>query len=82
MVGFYCVYNGAEGLRRSAKTAHTAAVTVAKALEAMDYKLAAKNFFDTLEVEAEAASYSRWRSNAASTSSILRRIGFVSRSTT
>ena len=32
-----------------------AAVTVAKALEAMDYKLAAKNFFDTLEVEAEAA---------------------------
>lgn len=30
MVGFYCVYNGAEGLRRSAKTAHTAAVTVAK----------------------------------------------------
>ena len=55
MVGFYCVYNGAEGLRRSAKTAHTAAVTVAKALEAMDYKLAAKNFFDTLEVEAEAA---------------------------
>ena len=55
MVGFYCVYNGAEGLRRSAKTAHTAAVTVAKALEAMDYKLATKNFFDTLEVEAEAA---------------------------
>ena len=55
MVGFYCVYNGPEGLKRAADTAHLAAATVAKALEAMDYKLAAKNFFDTLEVEAEAA---------------------------
>ncbi len=55
MVGFYCVYNGAEGLRRAAMTAHLAAVTVGKALEAMGYKLKHKNFFDTLEVEAEAA---------------------------
>ena len=38
MVGFYCVYNGPEGLKRAADTAHLAAATVAKALEAMDYK--------------------------------------------
>ena len=55
MVGFYCVYNGPEGLRRAAGTAHLAAATVARALEALDYKLTAKEFFDTLEVEAEAA---------------------------
>ena len=55
MTGFYCVYNGPEGLLRAARTAHRAAVTVARALEAMDYRLTAQNFFDTLEVEAEAA---------------------------
>ncbi len=55
MTGFYCVYNGPEGVLRAARTAHRAAVTVARALEAMDYKLTAQNFFDTLEVEAEAA---------------------------
>jgi len=55
MVGFYCVYNGPEGLRRAAETAHLAALTVARALEAMDYRLTARSFFDTLEVEAEAA---------------------------
>ncbi len=55
MTGFYCVYNGPEGLRRAARTAHRAAVTTARALEAMDYRLASEAFFDTLEVEAEAA---------------------------
>ncbi len=55
MVGFYCVYNGPEGLRRAATTAHSAAVTVAGALKAMGYRLAAEHYFDTLEVEAEAA---------------------------
>ncbi|OUN78120.1 glycine dehydrogenase (aminomethyl-transferring) [Alistipes sp. An54] len=55
MVGFYCVYNGPEGLLRAAMTAHLAAATVARALEALDYKLSSKEFFDTLEVEAEAA---------------------------
>ena len=55
MVGFYCVYNGPEGLLRAATTAHLAAATVARALEALDYKLTSREFFDTLEVEAEAA---------------------------
>ena len=55
MAGFYCVYNGAEGLRRAAMTAHTAAVTVAAALEELGYKLSAKSFFDTIEVDGETA---------------------------
>ena len=55
MAGFYCVYNGAEGLQRAAMTAHTSAVAIAEALEAMGYKLTSKHIFDTVEVEAEAA---------------------------
>ncbi|MDE7345071.1 MAG: aminomethyl-transferring glycine dehydrogenase, partial [Alistipes sp.] len=55
MAGFYCVYNGPEGMRRAAETAHGAALTVARALEEMGYALKSKEFFDTLETEAEAA---------------------------
>ena len=55
MAGFYCIYNGAEGLRRAAITAHASAVAVKEALEALGYKVANKNIFDTVEVEAEAA---------------------------
>ncbi len=55
MVGFYCIYNGKEGLERAAMTAHTAAVTVKEALEALGYTVRTKALFDTLEVEAEAA---------------------------
>ena len=55
IVGFHCVYNGAEGLRRAALTAHTAALTVANALEGLGYKVLSKSVFDTIEVEAEAA---------------------------
>ena len=55
MAGFYCIYNGPEGLKRAAMTAHTAAVAVAEALETMGYKLTTKSIFDTVEVEAEAA---------------------------
>ena len=55
IVGFYCIYNGKEGLQRAALNAHTAAVTVKEALEAMGYVVRTKNLFDTLEVEAEAS---------------------------
>ncbi|MBQ5647885.1 MAG: aminomethyl-transferring glycine dehydrogenase [Alistipes sp.] len=55
IVGFHCVYNGAEGLRRAALTAHLAALTAAKGIEALGYKLACSNFFDTLDIEAEAS---------------------------
>ena len=55
MVGFYCVYNGKEGLERASMTAHTAALSVKEALETLGYKVRTKALFDTLEVEAEAA---------------------------
>ena len=55
IVGFHCVYNGAEGLRRAALTAHLSALTAAKAIETLGYKLTNKNFFDTLDIEAEAS---------------------------
>ena len=55
IVGFHCVYNGAEGLHRAAMTAHLAAVTAARAIEALGYTLTTKSFFDTIEIGAEAA---------------------------
>ena len=55
LVGFHCVYNGAEGLHRAALTAHLAAETAAKAIEALGYKLTNANYFDTLDIEAEAS---------------------------
>ncbi len=55
IVGFHCVYNGAEGLKRAALTAHLSAVTAAKAIESLGYALTAKSVFDTIEVDAEAS---------------------------
>ncbi len=55
MVGFYMVYHGAKGLRRIAQHIHSSAVAVADALQALGYELTTKNFFDTLDVEAEEA---------------------------
>ena len=50
MVGFYCIYNGPEGLKRAATTAHRAACNTARALAALGYKLTNESFFDTLDV--------------------------------
>ena len=55
MAGFYCIYNGPKGVRRAALTAHTSAVAVKDALEALGYKVTNQFIFDTVEVEAEAA---------------------------
>ena len=55
MVGFYCIYNGPEGLKRAAMTAHRAACNTARALTALGYKLTNDSFFDTLDIEAEAS---------------------------
>ena len=55
MAGFFAVYHGPEGIRRIALNAHTHAVAVASALEQLGYKLTNKVFFDTIEVEADAA---------------------------
>ena len=50
MVGFYAVYHGVEGLRRIAEHIHSAAATVAEALEALGCTLLHRSFFDTIEV--------------------------------
>ena len=55
MSGFYAVYNGPEGLRRIAKHIHSRTVAVAEALKALGFVLRTEEYFDTLEVEAEAA---------------------------
>ena len=55
MSGFYAVYHGAEGLRRIARHIHSHTVAVAEALRELCYQPAASNYFDTLEVKAEAA---------------------------
>ncbi|MBR6721238.1 MAG: aminomethyl-transferring glycine dehydrogenase [Alistipes sp.] len=55
MTGFYCIYNGKEGLQRAALNAHTAALTVKGALEALGYTVRTKAMFDTIEVEGEAS---------------------------
>lgn len=54
IAGFWCVYNGPEGVRRSAEHAHLCALTVAKELTKAGYTLSSKTFFDTIEVEADA----------------------------
>ena len=55
MAGFFAVYHGAEGIRRIALHAHGRAVAVADTLEKLGYELKTKNFFDTIEVAADAA---------------------------
>ena len=55
MSGFFAVYHGAEGLKRIAEHIHTHAVAVAGVLRELGFKLASEVFFDTIEVEAEAA---------------------------
>ncbi len=55
MAGMYAIYHGAEGLRRIALHAHSHAVAAAQALQALGFEVAeAKNFFDTIEVGADA----------------------------
>lgn len=55
MSGMFAVYHGAAGLQRIAKHIHTRTVAAAEALKALGCKLACDVFFDTLEVEIEAA---------------------------
>ena len=55
MSGLYAVYNGPEGLARIASHIHSRTVAVAEALKALGYVLRSEEYFDTLEVEAEAS---------------------------
>lgn len=55
MSGFYAVYHGEDGVKSIAEHVHSSASAVASALKALGYKLTSDNYFDTLEVEAEAS---------------------------
>ncbi len=55
MSGFYAVYHGPDGLHRIASHIHTHTAAVAGALKELGYKVAEADYFDTIEVEAEAA---------------------------
>lgn len=55
MSGFYAVYHGPEGLKRIARHIHSHTAAVADALRSLGYLVRETDYFDTLEVEAEAA---------------------------
>lgn len=55
MSGFYAVYHGPEGLRRIAKHIHSHTAAVAEALRELGFDIKHNNYFDTLEVKADAA---------------------------
>lgn len=54
MAGMFAVYHGPEGLRRIATHAHSHAHTAAELIKGLGYELASDNYFDTLEVTADA----------------------------
>ena len=50
MSGMYAQYHGPEGLKRIASHIHQSTCTLKKALEKAGYKIANKEFFDTLDI--------------------------------
>jgi glycine dehydrogenase len=50
MAGMYAAYHGPEGLKRIASNIHTGAAYLASGLTELGYKLAHKNFFDTINI--------------------------------
>lgn len=54
MAGMFAVYHGPEGLRRIATHAHAHAHTAAELIKGLGYELASDNYFDTIEVVADA----------------------------
>jgi len=51
MAGFYAVYHGPEGLRAIAKEVNDKTIKLAELLEAKDYRLKSKHFFDTIVID-------------------------------
>jgi len=51
MAGFYAVYHGPKGLKLIAERTHGLAVSLAKSLEKIGYKLGTTSYFDTIQVE-------------------------------
>lgn len=56
MAGMYAVYHGKEGLKDIAGKIHQKAVKLSSALEEIGYKTTHKNFFDTIQIDAEGIS--------------------------
>ena len=54
MAGMFAVYHGPEGLKRIALHAHSHAHAAAELIKGLGYELASDNYFDTLEVAADA----------------------------
>ena len=52
MAGFYAIYHGPEGLKQIAQSVHSKAVSLAKELNLLGYKLQSCNFFDTVTIHA------------------------------
>ena len=55
IASMYCVYHGAEGIKKIATRVHKLTATLAAGLEELGYKIAAENFFDTIKVVADNA---------------------------
>lgn len=54
MAGMYAVYHGPEGLKHIAQKVHNGAVTLANALEKLDFKQVNDTFFDTIAIKTDA----------------------------
>src|SRR5690606_22530122 len=54
MAGMYAVYHGPEGLKHIAQKVHNGAVTLANALEKLDFKQVNDTFFDTIDIKTDA----------------------------
>lgn len=55
MAGMWAVWHGPQGVERIARHAHACALAAADALKALGFEPVNRSFFDTLEVEADAA---------------------------
>ncbi|HMI05094.1 MAG TPA: aminomethyl-transferring glycine dehydrogenase, partial [Pedobacter sp.] len=51
MAGFYAVYHGPKGLKLIAERTHGLAITLARSLEKIGYKLSADSYFDTIQLD-------------------------------
>ena len=56
MASLYACYHGPEGLKQIAGYVHGLTQTLAAGLEKLGYKVAAKNFFDTIRVEVKSSA--------------------------
>lgn len=66
MAGMYAVYHGPEGIKRIAKKVHSLAVVFNEMLNSSGYVQTNKNYFDTLNIKADAKTVEAIRGKAES----------------